>query len=116
MGLRTSPAVKVTLFQASDENSAPTIATPTSRTVSTLQFALRQKPVKLLGDRRGIASHQEARGDQPEQRRHLGDREDVLHGRAGAEAARVDPRQKDRSAGSPEAAAWSRRACPLPTR
>ena len=46
-GLRTSPAVKVTLFQASEENSAPTMATPTRRTVSKFHPAPRQKSVKL---------------------------------------------------------------------
>src|SRR4029450_7489142 len=48
LGLRPSPAVKVTLFQASEEKRAPTIATPTSRTDSKFHPALRQKSVKLL--------------------------------------------------------------------
>jgi len=46
-GLRTSPAVNVTLFQASAENSAPTMATPTTRMVSKPQLAFRQKPLKF---------------------------------------------------------------------
>ncbi len=53
-GLRTSPAVKVTLFQASEEKSAPTIATPTRRTVSKFQPELRQKPVKLAVTAAGL--------------------------------------------------------------
>src|SRR5450759_3511422 len=53
-GLRTSPAVKVTLFQESDENRAPTIATPTSRTESKFHPAWRQKPVKLLATAAGL--------------------------------------------------------------
>ena len=53
-GLRTSPAVKVTLFQASEENSEPTMATPTSRTESKFQPALRQKSVKLLATAAGL--------------------------------------------------------------
>src|SRR5689334_12023629 len=48
LGLRTSAAVKVTLFQASDEKSAPTMATPTSRTALKFQPAFRQNPVKLV--------------------------------------------------------------------
>src|ERR1035437_11166418 len=52
LGLRTSPAVKVTLFQESEENRAPTMATPTSRTESKFQPAWRQKSVKLLADRK----------------------------------------------------------------
>src|ERR1035437_2386777 len=48
LGLRTSPAVKVTLFQESEEKREPTMATPTSRTESTFHPALRQKSVKLL--------------------------------------------------------------------
>src|ERR1700753_3381034 len=60
LGLRTSAAVKVTLFHASAENSAPTIATPISVSVPMLQIeasggygciapseAPRQKSVKL---------------------------------------------------------------------
>ena len=54
LGLRTSPAVKVTLFQASEEKSEPTMATPTSRTESKFQPALRQKSVKLLATASGL--------------------------------------------------------------
>src|SRR3954453_1143073 len=53
-GLRTSPAVKVTLFQASLLKSEPTIATPTRRTESKLHPALRQKPVKLEATASGL--------------------------------------------------------------
>ena len=54
LGLRTSPAVKVTLFQASEENREPTMATPTSRTESKFHPALRQKSVKLLATAAGL--------------------------------------------------------------
>src|SRR3954470_18477759 len=54
LGFRTSPAVKVTLFQASEENSDPTIATPTSLTDSKFHPALRQKSVKLLATAAGL--------------------------------------------------------------
>src|SRR5215471_17311560 len=54
LGLRTSPAVKVTLFQASEENSDPTIATPTSRTVSRLHELLRQKASKFEATAAGL--------------------------------------------------------------
>src|ERR1041385_6593857 len=54
LGFRTSPAVKVTLFHASAENSAPTIATPTSRTVSKFHPELRQKPSKLEATAAGL--------------------------------------------------------------
>src|ERR1035438_6271296 len=47
-GLRTSPAVNVTLFQESEEKSDPTMATPTSRTESKFHPEWRQKSVKLL--------------------------------------------------------------------
>ena len=43
LGLRTSPAVNVTLFHASAENSDPTMATPTSRAACRLQPAPSQK-------------------------------------------------------------------------
>src|SRR5882757_5471505 len=54
LGLRTSPAVNVTLFQASEENSDPTIATPTSRTDSKFHPTLRQKSEKLLATAAGL--------------------------------------------------------------
>ena len=44
LGFITSPPVKVTLFQASDENRGPTIATDTTVTVAISQFAPCQKP------------------------------------------------------------------------
>src|ERR1022692_3450917 len=53
-GLRTSPAVKVTLFQESEEKREPTMATPTSRTESKFHPAWRQKPVKLLATAAGL--------------------------------------------------------------
>ena len=48
------PAVKVTLFQASELNRAPTMATPTSRTESKFHPAWRQKPVKLADTAAGL--------------------------------------------------------------
>ena len=60
-GLRTSPAVKVTLFQASEENSEPTMATPTSRTASKLQLGVAPEIGEVAGHRLGVAAHQEAR-------------------------------------------------------
>src|SRR5674476_80007 len=54
LGLRTSPAVKVTLFQESEENRAPTMATPTRRTESKFQLAEPQKSVKLLATAAGL--------------------------------------------------------------
>src|ERR1039457_1464347 len=108
-GLRTSPAVKVTLFQESKKKSDPTMATPTSRTESKFHPAWRQKSVKLLATAVGlrptrkpaatnpssvptlanvktfctvapvrmpyVLAHQEARGDQSEQRADFGKRE-----------------------------------------
>ena len=53
-GFRTSPAVNVTLFQASDENNDPTIATPTSRMVVKPQSALLQKFEKLRSMAAGL--------------------------------------------------------------
>ena len=46
-GLRTSPAVNVTLFQASAENSDPTMATPTSRTTCMVHPAPSQKVAEI---------------------------------------------------------------------
>src|ERR1035438_2391484 len=54
LGLRTSPAVKVTLFHASELNRDPTMATPTSRTESKFHPAWRQKSVKLLATAAGL--------------------------------------------------------------
>ncbi len=42
-----------------------------------------------------ITAEQEAQPDQPQQRRDLGEREHVLHGGAGADAARVDDREQN---------------------
>src|ERR1022692_2846582 len=53
-GLRTSPAVNVTLFQESEEKSDPTMATPTSRTESKFHPEWRQKSVKLLATAAGL--------------------------------------------------------------
>src|SRR5215471_2359528 len=54
LGLRTSPAVNVMLFQESDEKSEPTMATPTSLTEVRPQPALRQKSVKLEATASGL--------------------------------------------------------------
>src|ERR1035441_11083032 len=54
LGLRTPPAVNVTLFQESELKSAPTMATPTSRTESKFHPAWRQNPVKLLATAAGL--------------------------------------------------------------
>ena len=51
-GLRTSPAVKVTLFQASEENSEPTIATPTSRTLVETPAGVAPETGEVAGHRR----------------------------------------------------------------
>ena len=53
-GLRTSPAVNVTLFQASAENRDPTMATPTRRTTWMLQPAPSQKWPKLRARASGL--------------------------------------------------------------
>ena len=70
--------MNVTLFQASEENSAPTMATPTRRIVS--QFHPRRAPEigEVALDRRLIAPEQEAEADESEQRGGLGEREHVL--------------------------------------
>ena len=109
-GFLTSPAVKVTLFQASAENSEPTCATarivsrptnavgpptPTCTAWSVFQPGVTPEiRAEVRGDGLGIAS-QKSRQHQAQQRGSLGEGEDVLDHRSGLHAEDIDDREED---------------------
>ena len=95
LGLRTSPAVKVTLFQASEEKREPTMATPTSRTESKFHPALRQKSVKLPATASGLRPTRKPAPTSPSRAPIFGEGEHVLHHGAGAYAVGVAPGEED---------------------
>ena len=104
LGFFTSPAVKVTLFQASAEKSEPTCATastvkvltktPPADIVQRSQACIAPEiAVEIRRQGLGIATKENSQQHQSQQRRNLGCREDVLNHRAGLDSENIDHRE-----------------------